>query len=338
MFEIKKLPKSEAEITGEIPADEFERAFSKALTELNQKTGIPGFRPGHVPESVLIEKVGEAAILEEAAEIALREAYPKMLEENKIEAIGQPEITITKIARKNPLGFKIKTAVLPEITLPDYKKIAGEAMTAKEEAKVEEKEIDDALEFLKKSQKKDENPPAGGELELNDEFAKNLGQKDLLGLRELLRENILSEKEQKAREQKRMEILEKISSASKLELPEILVESEKEKMLAELKSSIENMGLEWQKYLGHVQKTEDLLRKEWAAEAGKRASYALILREIANAEKIEPTEKEINAEAEKMTARLHAHDKNNIDTERLKDYAYGIIRNEKVFQLLETPN
>jgi len=139
MFEIKKLPKSEVEITGEIPADEFERAFSKAMTELNQKAGIPGFRPGHVPENVLIEKVGEAAILEEAAEIALREAYPKMLEENKIEAIGRPEITITKIARKNPLGFKIKTAVLPEITLPDYKKIAGEAMTAKEEVKVEER-------------------------------------------------------------------------------------------------------------------------------------------------------------------------------------------------------
>jgi len=209
MFEIKKLPRSETEIIGEISAEDFEQAYKKALAGLNQKSSVPGFRPGHIPETVLTEKAGEAAILEEAAEIVLEESYPKILRENKIEAIGQPEITITKIARKNPLGFKIKTAVLPEITLPDYKKIAGEAMTAKEEVKVEEKEIDDALEFLKKSQKKDKNPPAGGEL--NDEFAKNLGQKDLLGLRELLRENILAEKGHKAQEKNRMETLDKIA-------------------------------------------------------------------------------------------------------------------------------
>jgi len=334
MFEIKKLPRSETEIIGEISAEDFEQAYKKALAGLNQKSSVPGFRPGHIPETVLTEKAGEAAILEEAAEIVLEESYPKILRENKIEAIGQPEITITKIARKNPLGFKIKTAVLPEITLPDYKKIAGEAMTAKEEVKVEEKEIDDALEFLKKSQKKDKNPPAGGEL--NDEFAKNLGQKDLLGLRELLRENILAEKGHKAQEKNRMETLDKIASASKLELPEILIESEKEKMLAELKSSIENMGLEWQKYLEHVQKTEDGLRKEWAAEAEKRVRFALILREIAVKEKIEPSAEEINAETEKMTARFQAHDKNKVDTERLKDYAYGVLRNEKVFQFLES--
>ena len=56
--------------------------------------------------------------------MALSEYYPKILEENKIDAISRPEISITKLARKNPLGFKIKTATMPEMKLPDYKQIA----------------------------------------------------------------------------------------------------------------------------------------------------------------------------------------------------------------------
>jgi hypothetical protein len=52
------------------------------------------------------------------AELALSEHYPKIIEQEKIDAISRPEIAITKLARKNPLGFKIKTAVLPEIKLP----------------------------------------------------------------------------------------------------------------------------------------------------------------------------------------------------------------------------
>src|SRR3989344_5096564 len=126
---IKKLPKSMVEIEGEISADDFERHYKDALKELNEKSSIPGFRAGHIPENILIEKIGGESVLEHAAEHALQNEYPKILEENKIDAIGHPQITITKIARKNPLGFKITVAVLPPITLPDYKNIAKNTTT-----------------------------------------------------------------------------------------------------------------------------------------------------------------------------------------------------------------
>ena len=45
-----------------------------------------------------------------------------MIENEKLDVISRPVVSITKLARKNPLGFKIKTAVLPVIKLPDYKK------------------------------------------------------------------------------------------------------------------------------------------------------------------------------------------------------------------------
>ena len=85
---------------------------------------------------MLIGKVGELSILEEGAYQAIREALPQLLSEHEYDFIGAPEVTITKIAQGEPLGFKIKIAVMPEVKLADYKKIAKEE-NLKEAPKIE---------------------------------------------------------------------------------------------------------------------------------------------------------------------------------------------------------
>jgi len=54
-------------------------------------------------------------IFEEMAELALPTSYVDILIDNKIDAIGKPEVHITKLAKGNPLEFKAVTAVVPEI-------------------------------------------------------------------------------------------------------------------------------------------------------------------------------------------------------------------------------
>src|SRR6185369_9568778 len=112
---VKKLPKSEVEIEGEIDAEKFESYYPIAIKKLGEKVEIDGFRKGKIPENVLISKVGEMSLMEEMAELALSEAYAKILEDEKIDAISRPEISIVKLARKSPLGFKIKTATIPDV-------------------------------------------------------------------------------------------------------------------------------------------------------------------------------------------------------------------------------
>src|SRR3989344_8607248 len=133
MTEIKKIEKSRVEITGVISIEEFEKFRNQALKNINDEVIIDGFRKGKVPENILISKVGEMTILEEMAELAISSAYPKILMDEKIDAIGRPEISITKLASGNTLEYKIVTAVVPEVKLADYKKISKEEKNKKEE-------------------------------------------------------------------------------------------------------------------------------------------------------------------------------------------------------------
>src|SRR3990167_6344497 len=144
MIEIKLLPNSEVEIIGEISAEIFMSGRSNAIKEFSDNAEMDGFRKGKIPEDILIKNIGIGAVLEKMAVIALEKEYPKIISEHKVRAIGRPEITLTKLAENNPLGFKVTTSVLPEITLPDYKGIAKKIMAKKEEVseenKVQEKE------------------------------------------------------------------------------------------------------------------------------------------------------------------------------------------------------
>jgi FKBP-type peptidyl-prolyl cis-trans isomerase (trigger factor) len=279
--EIKRLPKSEVEICMEISAEDFEKYCEEAFDDISKTVSVDGFRSGKAPREILEKNIDGDAVLKKAAEKAVRENYFPVLREKKIEAIGRPEIVITKIAKGDSFCFKAITAVLPEITLPDYKKIAKSIRDKKEET----------------GQAQEEK----------------------------------GEDEEKAKQKKRMEILKAVSDASRMEIPEILVMAEKEKMIGELMSSIENMGIKWSDYLSQIGKEEEELKKQWKDDACRRVKYGLILKELAEKEGIQVGDEELESETEKIF-------KNNpsIDKDYLRNYIYGIIRNEKVLNFLET--
>src|SRR3989344_6020698 len=94
----KKLPKSEVEIEVSLPADFLVSARKKAIEMIGLSLDISGFRKGHVPENVVVERVGEGKILEEASDILLREHFPKIIEQAEgLDIIGRPKISVTKL-------------------------------------------------------------------------------------------------------------------------------------------------------------------------------------------------------------------------------------------------
>jgi trigger factor len=138
-LKVEKLPNSEATVVGEITTHFLDESRKKALKSLGEHANIPGFRPGKIPEEILVKNFGEMKVLEETAEVALADAYTEIMKEAKLSPIGRPEVSITKIAPKIPLEFKIKVALEPEFTLPDYKKIAKEIEINEKDSEVTEK-------------------------------------------------------------------------------------------------------------------------------------------------------------------------------------------------------
>jgi len=158
--DIKKLEKSQLEITFELTAKEFNKYVDRALEHLKRHTKMDGFRPGTVPKDLVEKQVGSENLLMEAGDLAVKEAYTKAVNENHLEPIGNPDVQIKKIAKGSEFLFVAKISVLPEVSLPDYKEIASSIKG--QDVLVEEKEIEDTLTYLQKSRATftDTNAPA----------------------------------------------------------------------------------------------------------------------------------------------------------------------------------
>lgn len=338
----KKLPDCISEITAEIEKEAVEKYKEKALKKIKEVTELPGFRKGQVPESMIKEKVGELGLLEEAAELAINDSAIEIIAESKINFLGRPEISLTKIAPGSPIEFKIKIMTMPEVKLADYKKIAQKINSKQEKIEeVTEKQVEETIEQIKKMYAEQNHVHAPGEEhkedektelpELNDEFVKKLGDfKDVADFREKLKVNIAEEKKVKARNKKVLETIDKIVDDSKIEMPKSLVENEIDKMEAQFKGDISSMGLQPEEYLKHIKKTWEELRKEWMPDAEKRAKMQIVLQKISLEEKLEPNKEDV----EKEVKHLMEHYK-DASEERVRAYVEMNLSNDEVVKFLE---
>ncbi len=345
-IKLSPLPERELEIIGSITAEKMSLMREKALKKLKENVELPGFRKGTAPDSLVAQKIGEGTLLEEAAEIALNEEYPNILEEHNIDAIGRPEITITKIGVGSPMEFKIKTSLMPMVLLSDYKKAAKGVLSKKtEDISVTDKDVEDVIQNIRENIAHEKvHAEAGGGKEhnhrkiedsdlpeVNDEFAKMLGNfESLEEMKTKIKENLAKEKEVKEKDKKRTAILEKIIEDSTIDLPKIVVEGETDKMLAQFKDDIARSGIAYEDYLKHIKKTEDDLRAEWKDASVKRAKSQVILNTIAKDENITAKEEDIKREMENILANFK-----EADRFRVRMYVETFLTNELVFNFLE---
>jgi len=111
------------EITVDAPA--VERAFESVLRELAKSVKVPGFRPGKVPRSVLINRVGAETLATEVRELIVDQHYPQAVREFDLRPVhahthaGAPE-------RGSEFTFTVHTELYPEFTLTDIDAISIE--------------------------------------------------------------------------------------------------------------------------------------------------------------------------------------------------------------------
>jgi len=426
-IEIKKLKQCNVEIDCSLEWSEFLPYYEKALAEISSKKEIKGFRVGKAPKDLVEKEIGKHKILEEAVEHAVKETYFEAIRKNDLEPIGPPQVEILKLAEGNPLEFRIKAQVLPEVDLPDYQKIVSGV--EKKKSLVENGEMEETIRWIQKSRanmQETENPAQKGnwldieyqspqiengkvfedsfilgeaklipgfekklegmkkgeekefkcefpkdyfypvksaeggaeqfnrvnkdlagkeasfkvkvkavkimELpELTDEFAKQLGSfENIEALKKNVKEGLMQEKEIHNKENWKDEVLKAIGEEMKLETPEILVLSEKERLLEGLKHESEHLKIGLEDYLKRIQKTLEELEKEMLEKAEIRVKNYLILREIGKKETIEVSEEELEQEINRILASYPQVNPQEIDKEAIK----GVLYNNKVFEKL----
>jgi trigger factor len=133
-------------LTIEVPFVDLEPHLKKAYQDIANQVTIPGFRKGKVPAQIIDQRFGRGAVLQEAINDVLPEAYGKAVNEQGVKPLGQPEIEVTRLEDGDVLEFTAEVEVIPEFEIPDLGEISVEV---KPQASVDD-EIDSRIEIMRK--------------------------------------------------------------------------------------------------------------------------------------------------------------------------------------------
>jgi len=114
-------PKSSVLLEVELPPERLAHAVDEAVRRLSRRTKVAGFRPGKAPRFMLERVLGPSAVLDEAVEQLVEDAYREAILGSTIIPLASPEVEIVQAEEGKPVIFKATIPVRPEVTLGDYR-------------------------------------------------------------------------------------------------------------------------------------------------------------------------------------------------------------------------
>lgn len=142
---VEQLSPTRAKLTVEIPFADLKPALDKAYKQIASQVNIPGFRKGKVPAAVIDQRVGRGAVLQEAINEVLPDAYGQAIAEHKLAPLGQPDIDITRLEDGEVVEFVAEVDVRPEFDLPDFSAIS----VSVDAAEVSDEDIEQRIDMLR---------------------------------------------------------------------------------------------------------------------------------------------------------------------------------------------
>lgn len=173
--------------------------------------------------------------------------------------------------------------------------------------------------------------------QMNDAFAQSLGLKDFAMMKDLIHKNLMDEKIREEQMRQEKEVLELIANKTQFEnIPDLLLNEEIEKMLRELKSRVEEQGMDFEKYIQSLKKTLVQVKLDFTPQALMRIKVAIAMREIAKRESLTVSDEELDKELDEVAARYEdAEDKKRIYSPDYRQYFDQVVLNRKVIELVK---
>ncbi len=142
---IENLSPTRVRLAVEVPFAELKPSLDKAYRSIAGQVRVPGFRPGKVPARIIDQRVGRAAVLEEAVNDAIPQQYSAAVLEHDVKVLGQPAVDVTEFADGDWLKFTVEVDVRPELELPAYDGLE----VSVDDVSVDDAEIDEQMTGLR---------------------------------------------------------------------------------------------------------------------------------------------------------------------------------------------
>ncbi len=142
---VEKLSPTRVKLSIDVPFAELSPHIDGAYKSLSEKINIPGFRKGKVPAAMIDQRVGRAAVLDEAINASLPTFYSQAAKDNDVLVIGRPNVEITELVDNEKFSFTVEVDIRPDIKLPNFSEIKIEV----DDVKVTDVDIDEQVESLR---------------------------------------------------------------------------------------------------------------------------------------------------------------------------------------------
>lgn len=321
-YTVTRGEKGKVDVRVDVPKAAFSEAYDTAVEKLSVDVKVSGFRPGHVPRDVVEGQIGTGRILNEAANLLVSKHLGEIFEKENIVPITSPKIAVESLTLDSPFSFTATLVQRPKVKLGDWKNIKVKKVAVKpvgdEDVEQSIKNIYEAWQKQKSQNgepklgeaeetgkfiydahgnripiKEDKAPKSSGAGKIDDDFAKAVGANDLAHLNELVRrdlENIVADQAENKLEE---ELFDKMLEMGEIEVPDILVDDELNRIMMRLNQELERQGKKVEDFLREENTTMDALRAKWRPQAEKNVKTTLIMDEIGKQEKIQITKEEL---------------------------------------------
>ncbi|HSS96038.1 MAG TPA: trigger factor family protein, partial [Terriglobales bacterium] len=145
-IQTERLDNHTARFTVELDTDRLEQAKQAAAKKIAKRVNIPGFRKGKVPYKILLNYVGEGALLEDAIEILGNDIYKEALDQSGVDPYGPGQLEDFK-ADPQPI-FTFVVPLQPTVDLGDYRS----TRQTFSEPTIEDDQVNKAMRTLQEEQ------------------------------------------------------------------------------------------------------------------------------------------------------------------------------------------
>jgi len=369
---INKHPKSVIEVTVTVPWADLEKAYGETIARLALEVEMPGFRKGAAPLNMVEPRIA-SQISQELVKNTMPQALIDALQGESLVPIDYPQYTLISFSKGQDLKFSAKITEKPEVKVGTYKGIKVARPAAKQVSDEEvQKLVDDLFKRWKArqpvnnqapavSQTPDAQPQAGGptgSMSFNapaqpastldtpaapvaavasdapdDTFAQAVGAQNLADLRQKIRADLENEAKYNNELDYEEAILQEVEKMTTVEVPEVLVQDELNRMLVSLQRRITDAGMLFDDYLRSQGKTLESLKSEWRPQAEKNVRMELGLSEIARMENVNISDAELQAEVDKIQDNRV---KQQFNSQEPRMHLRHALRQTKTLNLLKT--